>query len=716
MNSTGSSARPIVITARMPDLVTLAITAVVLIGITGVPSSAAPPTTDVLHAPMEHLRSGQQREWSDFPQSSRGGTITVPFTATANASEYTLALRQKDVADKRWAVALNGKRLGSLVEDERGLVAFFPVLAGSLQTGKNELRISATTTAPRSDDILVGDVRLIHKPVAQVLSETRFSVEIVDRTSRRRIPARVSIADQQGFLVPIGAASTNTLAVRTGAIYTSNGVADFSLPEGTYTIYASRGFEYGIDSFHVSSKAGEQVRRMLQIDREVPVPGYIGCDTHIHTLELSGHGDASVAERLINIAGEGVELAVATEHNKHADYSALQHTMGLDAYFTTVPGNEVTTGLGHYCVFPVRPADPPPNWRNKDWPSLLASIRALAGVKAIILNHPRDLHEGFRPFASSRYLPSVAEDLDGREFGANAMELVNAAAMYSDPMRLYRDWFGLLNRGLQVAGVGSTDTHWVDYVPVGQSRTYIEAADLLPGAIDPNAAADSLTKGRTLVSYGLVTTMTVNGAAPGHQISLQPSDRTVNLSISVYGPSWTAVDSVVLFANGTPLRQARVTRSNKAGLKWRQTWQIPKPEHDVYLVAVATGPGVVAPYWAQRKPYQPVSQSWVPRVIGSTGAVRIDADGDGHWTSSYGYALAFTRQAGTNVGKLFELIRGYDQAVAAHAANLLRKSGIDPAGPEVKPYLSTAGEPIKRGFAAFIAEWHAATASPGKPR
>src|SRR5205085_6146868 len=113
MNSTALSVPPIAITARMPDVVRLAITAVVLIAITRLPSSAAPPISGVLHAPMEHLRSGEQREWSAFPQSSRGDTITLPFTATPNASEYTLALRQKDVADKRWAVSLNGKRLGS---------------------------------------------------------------------------------------------------------------------------------------------------------------------------------------------------------------------------------------------------------------------------------------------------------------------------------------------------------------------------------------------------------------------------------------------------------------------------------------------------------------------------------------------------------------------------------------------------------------------------
>jgi hypothetical protein len=708
MRSIKLSAHPIVITAWMPKSVLLVVSRLFLLGSLAPALLAASDVIDVLHAAMEHLRSGQQREWMDFPQTSQGDTITIPFQATINTCEYTLSLRQKDVADKRWAVSLNAKRLGNLLEDGRGLVAFFAVKPGNLRDGRNELRIGSTSNGPRSDDILVGDVRLIHKAVSEVLKDAHFTVEVVDKATRQRMPVRVSIADRQGFLVPVGAASGNTLAVRTGAVYTANGLAEFFLPAGAYTVYASRGFEYGVDSFRVSAKAGGHITRRLQIEREVPVPGYIGCDTHIHTLELSGHGDASVAERLVNIAGEGVELAVATEHNKHADYSSVQHSLGLDEYFTTVAGNEVTTGLGHYCIFPVHVSDAPPNWKNRDWPGLLASIRALPGVKAIILNHPRDLHEGFRPFDSSRYLPSVAEDLDGREFGANAMEVVNAAAMYSDPMRLYQDWFGLLNRGLQVASVGSTDTHWVDYVPAGQARTYIAAPDSTPGAIDAIAAADNLTKGRTLVSYGLVTTINVNGVAPGHLISLQPKDRAFSVAVSVYGPSWTAVDSVILFANGIPLREARFPPSRKAGLKWRETWQLPRPAHDVHLVAVATGPGVNEPYWAHRKPYQPVSEEWIPRVIGSTGAVRVDADGDGQWSSAYDYALACREEAGSDLGKLFKLIRGYDQAVAAHTANLLRKSGIDPAGREVQSYLAAAGEQAQKGFAGFLAEWRAA--------
>ena len=105
-------------------------------------------------------------------------------------------------------------------------------------------------------------------------------------------------------------------------IYTADGTARFGLPAGEYTLYAGRGFEYGIDSVRVSLKPGDTARKELTIRREVPTPGYVACDTHVHTLTHSGHGDATDVERAITLAGEGIELPIATDHNMQVDYHA----------------------------------------------------------------------------------------------------------------------------------------------------------------------------------------------------------------------------------------------------------------------------------------------------------------------------------------------------------------------------------------------------------
>ena len=106
------------------------------------------------------------------------------------------------------------------------------------------------------------------------------------------------------------------------------------------------------------TRPGETDRRELTIRREVPTDGYVSCDTHIHTLTYSGHGDSTADERVLTLAGEGIELPIATEHNAQVDYHAAAVRLGVRRYFTPVVGNEVTTAVGHFNVFPVPSGGP----------------------------------------------------------------------------------------------------------------------------------------------------------------------------------------------------------------------------------------------------------------------------------------------------------------------------------------------------------------------
>jgi hypothetical protein len=58
---------------------------------------------------------------------------------------------------------------------------------------------------------------------------------------------------------------------------------------------------------------------------------------------------------MITLAAEGIELPIATDHNVNIDHNPFARKMGVRKYFTPVVGNEVTTAVGHFNVFPVRP-------------------------------------------------------------------------------------------------------------------------------------------------------------------------------------------------------------------------------------------------------------------------------------------------------------------------------------------------------------------------
>jgi hypothetical protein len=204
-------------------------------------------------------------------------------------------------------------------------------------------------------------------------------------------------------------------------------------------------------------------------------------------------------------------------------------------------------------------------------------------------------------------------------------------------MQSFRDWFALLNHGYRVTAVGSSDSHDVSRFIVGQGRTLIAGHDGDPGKIDVNEMCANLKAGRAYVSLGLFTKLTVNGkyAAGDLATGLGPE---LQLHVEVAGPSWIQADRVELYANGVKVREAAIEPTTKP-IKFAADLSLPKPQHDVYLVAIASGPGVTAPYWNIPYSYQPTGRVRNPRVIGANNPVWIDADGDGVFTSPRGYML-----------------------------------------------------------------------------
>jgi hypothetical protein len=487
----------------------------------------------VLTPRLHHLRAGAEPEWADFPRRAEGPALRLHFRSRANAGERTLRLRQQDVK-QGWRVLLNGKELGQLVPDENDQALALAVPPGAVADGDNTLAVEQVGKV--LDDVRVGEISLDERPLQQVLSEGAVEVNVLDSTEADRpapVPCRLTVLDSRGTLAAVGVAPGGPLAVRAGVVYTGTGQARFGLPAGDYTLYAGRGFAYGIASAHLSLRPRDVARKTLSIRREVPTPGYASCDMHVHTLTHSGHGDATLDERVLTLAGEGVELPVATEHNRQVDYGPAAVRRGVRPYFTPVVGNEVTTAVGHFNIFPVPAGGPVPDWNCKDWPSLFASIDRTTGARVVVLNHPRDLHAGFRPFGPERHLALTGEDLDGWVLRANAVEVVNSGAQQSDVLRPVRDWLGLLNRGLSLTPVGSSDSHDVSRYIVGQGRTYVRCRADRPGAIDVAEAVESFRKGRVLVSCGLLADIVVNEKyGPG---DLAPVGGDVKVAVRCWG-------------------------------------------------------------------------------------------------------------------------------------------------------------------------------------
>lgn len=676
---------------------------------------------------MHHLRSGEAREWSDFPEHAEAKGLLLRFEGSANEREQTLRLRQRDVK-LLWQVRLNDKVLGPLTRDENDMQVCLPVPPGILRNGENQLRIECPApagpgTSVESDDVMVGDAALIDRPVAEALSEGTLEVTVTEGQRQTPVPCRITIVDDRGTLIALGTHSDAHLAVRTGVVYSGDGQAAVALPSGHYTVYGGRGFEYSVASTAVDVHLGKRATVRLSIARVVPTSGYVACDTHVHTFTYSRHGDATLDERMLTLAGEGIELPVATDHNLQIDYRKAASAMGVERYFTPIIGNEVTTAsLGHFNVFPIAPESRLIDWRVHDWSALARHIARVAGAgeahgPVVVLNHARDIHGGFRPFDPARHLAVIGEELDGQRVPANAMEVINSGSIQNDPMRLFRDWFGMLNRGDRLTPIGASDSHDVARYIVGQGRTYVRCNDADAGHIDVDEARRSLLAGRVLVSYGLLVDMRVNGRWESGDVAAleRPAPGApaeVDVDVRVLGPEWTRATHATLFANGTAIREADITTppgsAEPGGVKWQHTWRIPRPRHDVWLVAIATGPGIAKPYWPTAKPYQPTSPDFTSQVIGSSGAIFVDADGSGGFDSAYDQAARVLANALNDPHAVIARLGDFDEAVAAQAAGILRLRLGERFEAASHEALVGAEPQVRRGFEAVLQEWRQA--------
>ncbi len=670
--------------------------------------STAPLTPDqVVTDRMHHLRSGSAREWSVFPDRAESTELVLAFQAESNARERTLRLRHRDLKQS-WRVLLNGAEIASLPVDEADMITHWAIPAGRVTTGRNELRIHCTGRA--SDDVLIGQVTVIDRPRDEVLSEAALDISVHEEPGGRAIPSRITVADGHGTLISLGTVSDPLHAVRPGVVYSGRGEARLKLPAGRYVIWAGRGFEYGVATVQVDLARGSHTSRRLTIRREVDTVGWAAMDTHVHTGTFARHGDATVHERMLTIAGEGIELPVSTEHNTRVEFGARAAEAGVGEFFTPITGSEVTTrALGHFNVFPVLPGDAKIDEQAADWRRLREEIDRAAPAPVIVLNHGRDNHGGFRPLDGARHLSIAGEDLQGWRLPANAMEVLNSGAVRSDALSLPRDWMGMLNRGLMLTPVGSSDSHDVSRYIIGQGRTYVRCDDGDPGRIDPRQVTERVRRGQVMVSYGLLAELSVGGKGPGELVE---KNGDLDVRIRVKGPGWTRARRVSLYMNGVKIRETRIPTGANAGVKWDATWRVPRPAHDVHLVAIADGPGIAAPYWPTAKPYQPTSTEFTPYVLGLSGAVFVDADSSGKFESAFEYARR--ELSAVNAARpLVERLGPYDTAVAIQVASLLRSQDAAAFDVQIRSLIQRAQPHVARGFTAYLAAWQASRAASG---
>ena len=571
-------------------------------------------------------------------------TYKTVFSAHTNPTEFSLLFDlklQKQSSGRYWNVFINDQDLGRLEAHTRQIGADekadgfqrigFAVPAKVLKTGENILTITG-----RGQPAVLRNFVVDPRPLKQALQLGTVTVKVKTPESQP-VPARLTIVNDAGELPYLYNVSQPTTAVRPGILYTLGTGDSFELPPGKYTLYATRGMEWGYDKQSLVIKHNQPQSLNLVIAREVDTTGFLACDSHIHTLPGSGHGNATFEERMITIAGEGIEVAVATDHNHISNYRPFQKTTGTQSHFHAISGDEVTTRNGHFTAFPLDPNKAVPGGvkgrnplflENDNWDELIADMRN-KGAEVIILNHPYwpSIPDG--PFGRFRFNRRTGNRGEGPAFNFNGYEVVQPANKVPDFYYALEDWMSLLNRGSKLTAVGATDSHTVND-PVGQARTYLKSTTDKVSEITPEEVYDAFTQGRAVASAGILADLKLQKQYQmGDLVPLKAikdnrkREAKIIAALRVASPSWVRPREAMIYVNGKQVAHQTIkTRSNQP-TDQTLTFALEQPPHDAYIVAFVLGDGITLPGWTT---YGKASQA-------ITNPIFLDVDGDGKYSA-----------------------------------------------------------------------------------
>jgi hypothetical protein len=429
---------------------------------------------------------------------------------------------------------------------------------------------------------------------------------------------------------------------------TADGSVSLQLLPGTYRITASRGPEYALAQTDVTLAAGGHAEVSLAPKRVVDTWGYLGCDFHQHTM-LGADAPTSLRDRIVSNVAEGVEVAVASEHNVVADLEPAVRQMHLDAALVQIPGDELTTDAskhpwGHANAWPMpaatdQPRGGAPLVRDRSPHDLVDELRGkLHGDWVFQINHPRSGINGY--FDQLGFDPAKGTGSDpGYDARFDAIEVWNGRNT-GPRQKVLADWTALLRSGHPVTPTADTDTHGVVGQEPGYPRTYVRVSD--DGQLehwDAARTADLVRGVKTLRDVVLTNGPMLRVSVSGAPVGGVARGRKVVVKVHVECAPWVDVDTVrVLRARAAPDDPGvsrSVTLADQSGGARAVDLDVPVTlQVDDALYVVASG----------SKPMTPVLSGDPADITpwAMTGAIWVDADGDG---KSLGVAVARTAVA-----------------------------------------------------------------------
>jgi hypothetical protein len=405
----------------------------------------------------------------------------------------------------------------------------------------------------------------------------------------------------------------------------ADGRGTIQLPPGRYAVLATHGVEYTVDEQEVEVTPDRGATLRATLEHVVDTSGWVAADFHLHA-EPSGDSEVPLADRVTTLLAEGLQMAVATDHNHVTDYAPALAALPHEGDLATAPGIEITTReWGHFNAFPYPPAAPLPPFSDAAPNALFAFVRNTARGAIIQVNHPRMGEIGY--FDVGKFDVETQSGRDGFSLDFDTLEVWNGFDL-ANPDALesnFREWLSLVSRGRRWTAVGNSDSHRVVYEWAGYPRTYVRVGDERVDASLVDRVVRGLRQGAVMVTSGPFIELQADGSGPGSTVIA--ANGAISVSLDVRAPAWIGIRSADLLLDGVVVKhldltdpETGATSGPGARLAWRGSIPV---RRDGFLVASVH------------------STSTLERVLPGahvasgafTNPIWVDVDGDGDWTA-----------------------------------------------------------------------------------
>ncbi|MFT4622620.1 MAG: hypothetical protein ACI8PZ_001276 [Myxococcota bacterium] len=528
-------------------------------------------------------------------QSTRteSGTVTAPDGPVAGArvvvlvdgAPFTLAVSE---ADGSWSADVPASAAISTVVDGRGdgwtydhpagAASFSPFAAPEATAAALESLASGATPVPTARG---RGIAYDGEPLGEPATLT---VRVDDG-----LPFAVQVRFTEDDLAVDDALVRPRPSGFAAAGWSRDGEVVLPVEPGTYDVVVHRGLRFERYRSVLTLPVGNTPLE-VRLESAFPHTGWLLADPHVHAAP-SPDGKVAMEDRLVTMAGVGVQLHFGTDHDQVADYAPMLAPLGLDGVLNTVLASEVSPVLrGHSNVYPITAQTSGPGGGAYPWFRVsvdsteehFALVHDFFGDDAFVqINHPVDA--GLADFAA--WSPGRIDDAD---FWSDAFELVevNNGGSYAGRFPFFAD---LVSRGHRVVPVGVSDSHGPTAGGLGLNGTWFPFDTNDPSAVTDAALRTAVRAGRTIVAKGVFLHMSI---LPGTTLTAPAV-----LNVSARSASWAPVARLVLYRDGEPIETLSADAAQFELTARRDAWFTVVAEGDVDL-----GPPYGGTAWAMSAP------------------------------------------------------------------------------------------------------------------